>query len=441
MTRLLRYGLPWIFLLLLAGQGAAELIPTPEFSDHPIPTAGVPDSRANLWQAVDVAALLVALSLASYFALVTRSRRNLLLLTIVSLFWFGFWRGGCVCSIGATQNVALALFDTTYAVPVTVVIFFTLPLVFTLFFGRTFCAAVCPLGAIQELVSLGGMTVPRWLDHALGLIRYIYLGAAVLFAATGTAFIICRYDPFVAFFRLSGSTGMLIFGGSLLLVGLLIGRPYCRYLCPYGAILGLLSSVSKWHVRITPIECIQCRLCEDVCPYGAIVPPTVDQDANVKTHGKRRLLLMLILAPVLIGAFAWLGTLLAVPISWMHPEVQLAEQVRQEEMGTAQPTTDASDAFRNSGRPVDELYASALAHRARFGWLGGWLGAWVGLVIGVKLIHLSIRRRRDDYRTERSGCVSCGRCFWYCPNEQLRLGLIEDISEMVPAGSPGGADS
>ena len=431
MMRLLRYGLPWFFLLLLASRAPAELIPTPEFSDHPIPTTELPDSR-SLRHAVDVVTLLAALSLASYFALVTRSRRNLLLLTIASLLWFGFWRGGCVCPIGATQNVALALFDTTYVVPVTVVVFFTLPLIFTLFFGRTFCAAVCPLGAVQELVCLRHVTVPRWLDHVLGLVRYIYLGAAILFAATGTAFIICRYDPFVAFFRLSGSTEMLIFGSVLLFVGIWIGRPYCRFLCPYGAILGLLSKLSKWHVRITPTDCINCRLCEDVCPYGAILPPTVDQEANVSTRGKRRLLIVLALASVLIGMLAWLGTLLAVPLSRMAPEVRLAEQVRLEELGTAKTTTDASDAFHNTGRPASELYASALQRRDRFGWLGGWLGAWIGLVLGAKLIHLSIRRRRNDYRAERSGCVSCARCFWYCPNEQLRLGLIEDISEMVP---------
>ena len=52
-------------------------------------------------------------------------------------------------------------------------------------------------------------------------------------------------------------------------------------------------------------------------------------------------------------------------------------------------------------------------------------GAWIGLVIGVKLIHLSIRRRRTEYEPDRANCVSCGRCFWYCPNEQVRLGLID----------------
>ncbi|NIL97025.1 MAG: 4Fe-4S binding protein, partial [Planctomycetales bacterium] len=61
--------------------------------------------------------------------------------------------------------------------------FFLLPLVFTLFFGRTFCAAVCPLGAVQELVSVRHVRVPRWLDQSLGMLAYIYLGAAVILAA------------------------------------------------------------------------------------------------------------------------------------------------------------------------------------------------------------------------------------------------------------------
>jgi len=63
---------------------------------------------------------------------------------------------------------------------------------------------------------------------------------------------------------------------------------------------------------------------------------------------------------------------------------------------------------------------------------GAWLGAWVGLVLGVKLVTLSIRRRRQDYQPDRSGCFSCGRCFWYCPEEQIRLGLIEALPALPP---------
>ena len=254
---------------------AADLFPTPEFSNHPIPQAQTPAPRPSWHEYLDLAFLAAALAAASLLAVKGRSRTGLFLLSIVSLAWLGFWRKGCVCPIGAIQNVTQAVFDKDYAAGGLVIAVFVLPLVFTLFFGRSFCASVCPLGAVQELVAVRPVQVPTWIDHALGLLAYVYLGAAVLFAATGSAWIICRYDPFVGLFRLTSSASMLALSAGFLGVGLFIGRPYCRWLCPYGAILALLSRVSWRHLRIPPQQCVQCRLCEDACPYGAIQRPTV----------------------------------------------------------------------------------------------------------------------------------------------------------------------
>jgi ferredoxin len=236
----------------------------------------------------------------------------------------------------------------------------------------------------------------------------------------------------VGFFRLGGNANMMIFGGCLLLIGLLVGRPYCRYLCPYGAVLRLLSKFSKWHVRIPPTECINCRLCEDACPYGAIHPPTVTQDPEQRRRGKRRLGLLLLAAPLLVVGMTGLAIWWSVPLSKLHPTVQLAEQVRLEELGQVETTTDASDAFRNTGRSATELYEEALGIRLQFRRFAALLGAWIGLVLAAKLLQLSIRRQRTDYHPDQSGCVSCGRCFLSCPVEQVRLGLIEDVSEVVP---------
>jgi NosR/NirI family transcriptional regulator, nitrous oxide reductase regulator len=426
--RLLIVGVLGLLSLLVVAATAAERFPPPDFTDHPLPTITTPQPRAELLEYVDLAALAAGLALASYFAIVKRSRRGLFVLTIVSLAWLGFVRDGCICPIGAIQNVALALFDSRYAIPWTVAVVFALPLLFTLFFGRTFCAAVCPLGAVQELAALRPVNVPAWLDQALGLLAYVYLGAGVIFTVTG-AFVICRYDPFVGFFRMNASSNMLILGGCFLLVGVFIGRPYCRYLCPYGAILGVLSKASKWHAKIPPADCIQCRLCEDACPYGAIREPTVAQTAVQRRGGRRVLAALLLACPVLIVAGFWLGQKLETPIARLNPVVRQAERVRLEQTGIAEGTTDASDAFRNTGRPAAELYAQAAVIRGQSRWAGGWFGAWMGLVVGVKMIYLSIRRRRTDYQPDRAACVSCGRCFWYCPCEQARQGLLSPMTE------------
>jgi ferredoxin len=223
---------------------------------------------------------------------------------------------------------------------------------------------------------------------------------------------------------------MLVLGGCFLLVGIFVGRPYCRYLCPYGAILGLLSRVSQWHVRIPPKECINCRLCEDACPYGAIREPTVPQTPGERKKTRQRLAYLLVLLPILIVAGFYLGRLLEVPLSRVNPTVRLAEYVHLDQLRKETETNetsnssynafavDAVNAYRNTGRPATELYQEAVQLENWFAAAGGWFGAYVGLLIGAKLIHLSTRRRRLDYQPDRAGCVACGRCFWYCPEEK-----------------------
>jgi NosR/NirI family nitrous oxide reductase transcriptional regulator len=400
-----------------------ERFPPPDFteSQHELPVTTTPPPRADAYQYLDVAVLAAALTAASYLALKRRSRRGLFVLMLFSLAYVGFYRKGCVCSIGSIQNVTYAAVRSGYAVPAFVLAFFLLPLVFTLFFGRTFCAGVCPLGAVQDVVLLRPVRVPDWLEHSLGLLAYVYLAAAVLLAATGSAFIICQYDPFVSLFRLSGNFNMLILGGCVLLIAIFVGRPYCRYLCPYGVLLRWSSRLSKWHVKITPDECIKCRLCEDACPFTAIRQPTPEQVAHARGEGKTRLALLSLLLPVWIVLGGLLGWGASGALSRTHATVRLAERIQMEDKGFVEGTTDASAAFRGTGRAKEELFAEVQNLRRRFV-LGGWaLGGFVGLLVGLKLIRLSVRRRRSDFEPDRATCLSCGRCFSYCPRERLRL--------------------
>lgn len=406
-----------------------ERFPKPDFkSGYNHPQTSLAEPRALYLEYLDVFILLIVLSLASYFALKKRSRIYIFLLMVFSLIYFGFWREGCVCSIGAIQNVTYALFDSSYAIPLTVVVFFVLPLIFTLFFGRTFCAAVCPLGAVQDVVVLKHITVPAWLAELLSIFPYIYLGLAVLYAATGSGFIICQYDPFVGFFRFGATFNMIVFGLFLLLLGTVVARPYCRFLCPYGVLLNWMSRLSRKHVTITPSECTNCRLCEESCPFGAINKPDDSLISESKKVAIRRLAIIFLVMPLIIVSSGWVVSQLNIPLSKLHFSVALAEEIELENSGARTETTLETRTFRASGKLPEELFAEVEDIRSKFK-TGGWfLGGFLGLIFCIKLINLNMRKKQLEYTADKGICFSCARCFSYCPFEQARTTPLKGIS-------------
>jgi polyferredoxin len=367
---------------------------------------------------LDVGVLLLCLALASYLALVRRSRRGMFVLTVFCLGYFGFVRRGCVCAVGSFQNVAEALFNPAVAMPAAVLCFFVLPLLFALLFGRVFCAAVCPLGAIQELVAWRPRRLPRWATECLRIVPRVFLAVAVLLAATSTAYLVCRKDPFVSLFRLSGPLPSIVAGLAFLAVGVFVARPYCRFVCPYGVLLAWMSRLSWRHVGVTPDECVVCGLCEDACPVDAIEPATAKQTGETRQQGARGLLVAMLLTPVLIGLGAWSGAALGKPLAQFHEDSELTRQLAAEDEGAA--ATVLTVAFRNGPRSRSELAEDLAAREARLSRGGRWVGAFIGLVVGLRLISLRVRWKHDDYEPDRADCVSCARCFRSCPRQRMR---------------------
>jgi ferredoxin len=395
---------------------AVQRFPRPEFeSGYVQPETLTPEPRANFLAILDVVVMVAALSLVTWFVLKNRSRNGVFWVSVFTILYFGFYREGCVCSVGSIQNITLALFNPDYSIPVTVILFFTIPLLFTLFFGRTFCAGVCPLGAIQDIVAVRPLPMKRWLLKVLGLIPFIYLGLAVLYAATSTDFIICRYDPFIGFFRMNAKFSMFMLGAAMLLVGVFIARPYCRFLCPYGVLLNLASRVSKHHLSITPSKCIQCRLCEDSCPYGAIDRPVPLKDREPSSVAVRRIILFSMILPLLVVIGGYVGSQFHENLASVNSKVRLAQRVLVLETTSVADDSFEVTAFKSAGKSSGELYAEAAAIVRQF-YIGGWiLGGLLGLVFGLTLASLSVFRYQTDYTPNRGSCLSCGRCMDYCP--------------------------
>jgi ferredoxin-type protein NapH len=144
------------------------------------------------------------------------------------------------------------------------VIILGLLLVLTLLLGRIFCGSVCPLGALQELAYRAPVpkVKPR-MKVALYALRFISL-AVVLVAALVLSVNALASLGVGDLFLLSFSLGFLVML-TLLVVSLFFYRPFCRILCPFGAILSLAALGSPFKLRRNP-SCTECGKCEIACP-------------------------------------------------------------------------------------------------------------------------------------------------------------------------------
>ena len=417
-----------LLLALLAlpaiAEDRVERFPAPDFkSGHVMPkTETSPVARSRTRERVDVGVLVAFLAAGSYLIYHKRSRNWTLTLTVAGLLYFGFYRKGCICPIGSIQNVAYAI-GSHGPLPWAVGAFFVLPLLFALFYGRVFCSGVCPLGAIQDLVLFKPVNVPVWVELPLSMLAWAYLGLAVLFAWIGSDFFICRYDPFVGFFRMSGPAHMILAGGIILALCVFVGRVYCRFFCPYGVLLRLMSKFSWRTLSITPRECVDCRLCEESCPFGAIRTPLPVLQKNIEQE-KQRLVWAFVTIPVLTVGFALLGYIGSAALARMDYTITLAELLHQEEKTGVAGKSDETRAFRATGATQEQVYTKAAIIQHRYAVGTPLFGAWMGIALGGRIVGLLLRRRQKaGYIADEGACVACARCYASCPVEKPALAV------------------
>lgn len=162
-------------------------------------------------------------------------------------------------------------------------------------FRKAFCSWLCPIGTISEWLWMGGRELlgknyqlPRWADLPLRSLKYILLALfawVVVSMSTDDirAFLTSSYGlvadvKMLDFFRAAGRTTIQV---CLVLVVLSVVTKnfWCRYLCPYGALMGLLSMLSPTRIVRDPLSCIDCGKCAAACP--SLIP--VDTLMTVRT--------------------------------------------------------------------------------------------------------------------------------------------------------------
>lgn len=395
---------------------AVARFPKPDFTsgyEYPNIVHGVPNEL--FWNILDIVLLVAMMSLVVWAAYRKRSRSIIFSMSLVSVLYFGFFRSGCVCSVGSIQNVVVAAVDSSYHLPWYVLLVFLLPIVFALLFGRVFCSGVCPLGALQELVNVRNFRLSRAVSSTLSMIPWVYLAFTILYAATRSQFLICRLDPFIGIFRLGGDLGVMTFGIVLLVMSIFIGRPFCQFLCPYGALLSVFSSLSWKKLEITDKGCINCALCGVSCPVDAIRAPQSSRTKEERKTGVKRIIMLAVLLPVLtvVGSL-FLGSQ-SDALSLAHKDVYLYEMLLRQEANPELEESLEVETFHALGGDIEELKAKVNAVRRDYVLYAHLAGALIGFVIGFKLLKLSLKRGRKNYEIDMSRCTVCGKCFNYCP--------------------------
>jgi polyferredoxin len=147
---------------------------------------------------------------------------------------------------------------------------------------KAFCSWLCPVGtASEQLWKVGrwifgrNLHLPRWADIPLRGLKYALLGLFALVIGTMSAealedFMHAPYGlvadvKMLNFFRNMGLTAALVIA-LLILLSVLVQNFWCRYLCPYGALMGLASLLSPLKIRRDADACIDCAKCARACP-------------------------------------------------------------------------------------------------------------------------------------------------------------------------------
>lgn len=188
-----------------------------------------------------------------------------------------------VCPFGGVETLYNFITQGTFIQKVRESSFVLMTIVFVLaiLFGPVFCGWVCPLGTAQEWVGKLGRKIfkskrynqfiPAKLDKVLRYARYGVLAWVLYITITSGKLLFQDYDPYYALFNFwTGEVTIAAFIviGLTLVLSLFVERPWCKYACPYGAVLGLTNLFRIFKIRRVAAACRADGACDIRCPMN-----------------------------------------------------------------------------------------------------------------------------------------------------------------------------
>ncbi len=261
-----------------------------QFDDEEEKEPGWREIAAGQAWDVGLFAAFTVLALVSFF------RKSVALKNVTfgaSVLYLGFYKSQLISIVNIFALVDWSLPIFKYSLAWYVLATFTV--VSTVLWGRLYCGRVCAFGSLTQLMdsvvpAKWRYDVPLKIERRASLIKYGVLAGAILyFIITRDRFIYRYIEPFWMF-GFHGSVVMWTGLAVLLVATVFVRNLYCRFLCPVGAALGLLSSLTVFKIKRWK-ECNTCKLCEKTCQWGAIQGPKIIKSECVRCDDCERLYL------------------------------------------------------------------------------------------------------------------------------------------------------
>jgi polyferredoxin len=228
-------------------------------------------------QAVDIG-MVVAFSVLAFVSFFRKSVALKYVTLVVAVGYLGFYKSQLISIVNVFGliggNLPIFRYNLAWYLLAGITV------VSTVVWGRVYCGRICAFGAFTQLLDRVvprrlRIEVPRGVERRAAWIKYGILGGAIgYFLLTNDPLIYPYIEPFWMFGLFGRSPALWTGLGILLLATLFVRNLYCRFLCPVGAALGLLSMLTLVRIKRWS-ECSTCRICEKACEWGAIRGPDI----------------------------------------------------------------------------------------------------------------------------------------------------------------------